>query len=190
MNAVLCTTWYDIGVSADWLHQMQWVLGRVCFFKHVYRYVCLPASDGVTEGCRSVNRTKSTGVAFICCCWWSSCALPGARVSMSGAPDRSWAWSGRLDGLISQGGKRDAISARNSAISASRFSLAAFATDRRIFLSTAPSCVNNPSHTTQLRKRQVERVYSNTFKTHKPNRARKRGARSMHKPNGRAWPAT
>ena len=46
-------------------------------------------SDEVTEGCRSVDRTKSTRVAIICCCWWSSCAIPGAGVSMSGAPDRS-----------------------------------------------------------------------------------------------------
>ena len=97
----------------------------------------------------------------------------------------------------SAGGERDAISARNSSISASRFFVQSVQPIGGSSLSSAPCCVNNPSsHTTQLHKRQVERAYSNivsrlTSQESKTEKSAKYCTRPMalRMPGHFSWPA-
>ena len=79
----------------------------------------------------------------------------------------------------SAGGERDAISARSSAISVSRVSLAACAADRRVVTVLCAMLCQQPFHTTQLHKRQVEGVYSDIVQDSQAKRATKRRARSI-----------
>ena len=88
----------------------------------------------------------------------------------------------------SAGGERDAISARSSAISASRVSLAACAADRRVVTVLCAMLCQQPFHTTQLHKRQVEGCTPTLFKTHKQREQPREEREVLRKTNGRAHP--
>ena len=88
----------------------------------------------------------------------------------------------------SAGGKWDAISARNSAISASRFFFAVCAANRRVVTVLCAMLCQQPfiSHDTTSQETSREGVLQHCVKTHKPKEQDREERKVLRKTNGRA----
>ena len=88
------------------------------------------------------------------------------------------------------GGERDAISARNSAISTSRVFLAACAADRRAVIVLYAMLCQQPffPHNTTSQETSREGVLKHCVKNHKPREQEREERKVLRKTNGRAHP--
>ena len=88
----------------------------------------------------------------------------------------------------SAGGERDATSARNSSISASRFFRAVCAADRRVVTVLCAMLCQQPfiPHDTTSQETSREGVLQHCVKTHKPREQDREERKVLHKTNGRA----
>ena len=88
----------------------------------------------------------------------------------------------------SAGGERDAISARNSSISASRFFRAVCAADRRVVTVLCAMLYHQPfiPHDTTSQETSREGVLQHCVKTHKPREQDREERKVLRKTNGHA----